>query len=84
MFECFSALALLELGYPDRSAEKMAAGLALARELGHPQTLVVAGHVAAQLHQLRGEASLGLRTRERGDGTRRRVRLGDLGVIRFD
>jgi adenylate cyclase len=32
--------------------------LVLARELDHPETLVVAGHVAAQLHQLRGEASL--------------------------
>ena len=58
MFECFTALALLELGYPDQSAEKVAAGLALARELGHPETLVVAGNVAAQLHQMRGEASL--------------------------
>jgi DNA-binding winged helix-turn-helix (wHTH) protein/predicted ATPase len=58
MLECFSALALLDLGYPDQSAEKAAAGLALARELGHVQTLVVAGHVAAQLHHLRGEASL--------------------------
>ena len=58
MLECFAALALLDLGYPDQSAEKVAAGLALARELGHAQTLVVAGHVAAQLHHLRGEASL--------------------------
>jgi tetratricopeptide (TPR) repeat protein len=58
MLECFSALALLDLGYPDQSAEKAAAGLALARELDHPQTLVVAGHIAAQLHHLRGEASL--------------------------
>lgn len=56
MLECFAALALLDLGYPDQSAEKAAAGLALARRLGHAQTLVVAGHVAAQLHQLRGEA----------------------------
>jgi hypothetical protein len=29
-----------------------------ARELGHPQTSVVAEHFAAQLHQLRGEISL--------------------------
>jgi len=57
MLECFSALALLDLGYPDQSAEKAAAGLALARELDHPQTLVVAGHIAAQLHQAREEAS---------------------------
>jgi DNA-binding winged helix-turn-helix (wHTH) protein/predicted ATPase len=58
MSECFAALALLPLGYPDQSAERLAAGLALARELDHPQTLVVAAHVAAQLHQLRGEAPL--------------------------
>jgi DNA-binding winged helix-turn-helix (wHTH) protein/predicted ATPase len=58
MFECFAALALFALGYPDQSAEKLAAGLALAREFGHPQTLVVAGHIAAELHHLRGEPSL--------------------------
>jgi predicted ATPase len=58
MFECFTALALLELGYPDQSAERLAAALALARELAHPQTLVVALHVAAQLHQLQSEAPL--------------------------
>jgi DNA-binding winged helix-turn-helix (wHTH) protein/predicted ATPase len=58
MFECFRALALLELGYPDQSAERLAAGLQLARELAHPQTLVVALHVAAQRHQLQGEAFL--------------------------
>jgi tetratricopeptide (TPR) repeat protein len=58
MFECFAALTLFPLGYPDQSAERLAAGLALARELGHAQTLVVALHIAAQLHQLRGEAAL--------------------------
>src|SRR5215469_5420022 len=58
MFECFIALALLELGYPDQSAEKMAAGLALAEELSHPETLVVAGLIAALLHQMRGEVFL--------------------------
>jgi adenylate cyclase len=58
MFECFGAMALLALGFPDQAADNIARGLALARELRHPQTLVVAGHVAAQLHQLRGEVSL--------------------------
>jgi predicted ATPase len=58
MSECFAALALFPLGYPDQSAERLAAGLALARELAHPQTLVVALHIAAQLHHLRGEAPL--------------------------
>ena len=57
MFECFSALALFVLGYPDQSAAKLAAGLARGAELGHPETLVVARHTAAQLHQLRGDAA---------------------------
>jgi DNA-binding winged helix-turn-helix (wHTH) protein/predicted ATPase len=58
MVECFVALALFPLGYPDQSAERLEAGLTLARELDNPQTLVVAEHVAAQFHQLRGEAAL--------------------------
>jgi len=58
MFESFSALALLDLGYPEQSAEQATAALVHAREVDHPQTLVVAAHVAAQIHQLRGEASL--------------------------
>ena len=58
MFECFAGLALLDLGYPDQSAARLATALALARELGHPQTLVTALHVVAQRHQLQGEASL--------------------------
>ena len=56
--ETFTGLALLQLGYPDRSAERLSGGLALARELGHPETLVVAAHVAAQIHQQRGEPHL--------------------------
>ena len=51
-------MALLALGHPDQSAERLNAGLELARELGHPQTLVVAKHVAAQIQQMRGEAAL--------------------------
>jgi tetratricopeptide (TPR) repeat protein len=58
MFECFAALALLDLGYADQAAKKLATGLALARKDRHPQTLVVALDVAAQFHQLRGEPSL--------------------------
>jgi DNA-binding winged helix-turn-helix (wHTH) protein/tetratricopeptide (TPR) repeat protein/Cdc6-like AAA superfamily ATPase len=52
----FIARALWALGRPDESAQIMAGALALARELGHPQTLVVAGYCAAQMHQLRGDA----------------------------
>jgi predicted ATPase len=58
MFDCFAALALLAVGNPDQCTDKLAAGLALARSIGHPPTLVVADHVAAQIHQLRGEAAL--------------------------
>jgi predicted ATPase len=58
MFKCFGALAVLDLGFPDQSAEMLATGLSLARELGHPHTLVTALHVAAQIHQLRGDPLL--------------------------
>jgi DNA-binding winged helix-turn-helix (wHTH) protein/predicted ATPase/KaiC/GvpD/RAD55 family RecA-like ATPase len=54
----FAAMALWALGYPDRSAERMRESLRLARELGHPQTLIAAWHFAAQIHQLRGESEL--------------------------
>jgi len=36
----------------------MRAGLAFAKELSHPQSLIGASHLAAQLHQLRGEPLL--------------------------
>jgi DNA-binding winged helix-turn-helix (wHTH) protein/predicted ATPase len=63
--ECFAARALWALGYPDQALERVKQGLALARELSHPQTLVVGAHFAAQLHQLRGEPLLALeRARE--------------------
>jgi predicted ATPase/DNA-binding winged helix-turn-helix (wHTH) protein len=52
----FVGRSLWALGRHDEAAKEMAGALALARELGHPQTLVVAGYCAAQLHQLRGEA----------------------------
>jgi DNA-binding winged helix-turn-helix (wHTH) protein/predicted ATPase len=58
MFECFAALALLALGKEDQSARRLAAGLAMARDLGHTPTMVVAWHVAAQIHQMRGEPAL--------------------------
>lgn len=58
MFHCFAALAFLTLGDANRCSDKLSAGLALARHLGHPPTLVVAQHIAAQIHQLRGDAGL--------------------------
>jgi DNA-binding winged helix-turn-helix (wHTH) protein/predicted ATPase len=58
MFEAFAAMALLDLGFADRSAERSSLALARARQIDHPQTFVVAAHIAAQLHHLRGEAPL--------------------------
>jgi predicted ATPase len=54
--QCFAARALWALGYPDQAAEKMDDAVRLARDLGHPQSLVIALHVAAQLYILRREA----------------------------
>jgi len=54
--ECFAARALWALGDNNRATERMQEGLTLARKLAHPQTLVVACHFAAVLHQLNGEA----------------------------
>ena len=56
--ECFAGKALWALGYPDQAAERTERALAFARQLARPQTLVVASHFAAQLHQLRGEVEL--------------------------
>jgi DNA-binding winged helix-turn-helix (wHTH) protein/predicted ATPase len=56
--ECFAARALWALGYPDRALAKVKEALALARDISHSQTLVVAAHFASQLHQLRGEPLL--------------------------
>jgi DNA-binding winged helix-turn-helix (wHTH) protein/predicted ATPase len=53
--ECLAARALWALGYPERAAERIASALSLARDVAHPQTLMVVGHFAVQLHQLRGE-----------------------------
>jgi DNA-binding winged helix-turn-helix (wHTH) protein/tetratricopeptide (TPR) repeat protein len=58
MCECFAGKGLWVLGHPDQASARTSAALALARDLGHPQTLVVAGIFAAQLHQLMGEVSL--------------------------
>jgi len=56
--ETFIGLALWQLGYPDQSVKRLSWGLARARELNHPETLVVAGHVAGQMHQQQGNAQL--------------------------
>jgi DNA-binding winged helix-turn-helix (wHTH) protein/predicted ATPase len=56
--ECAAGRALWVLGFPDTALERMQAGLAFARELSHPQSLIGAAHFASQLHQLRGETLL--------------------------
>jgi class 3 adenylate cyclase/predicted ATPase len=49
------SLVLWLLGYPDRALEKTNHALALARELGHPFSLVSALHSAGCVHQFRRE-----------------------------
>ena len=56
--ECFQGLALWALGYPVQAAERMERGLAVARDLGHPQTLAVCLHSAVHLHQMTGEVAV--------------------------
>jgi tetratricopeptide (TPR) repeat protein len=56
--ECCAGRALWALGFPDAGLERMQGGVALARGLSHPQSLVAAAHCAAELHGLRGEPLL--------------------------
>jgi predicted ATPase len=53
---CQAAWMLWSLGQPDRALERIGEALALAEELGHPQSLTMAAYFAAHLHQLRREA----------------------------
>jgi DNA-binding winged helix-turn-helix (wHTH) protein/predicted ATPase len=55
--DCYAARALWALGYPDRALARADRALSVARELSHTESLIVAAHFAAHLHQLRGEAS---------------------------
>src|SRR5262249_1338377 len=52
------AFALWLLGYPDCALAKSKQALALAQDLAHPSSLVLALHCAALMHQLRREAQL--------------------------
>ena len=56
--ECFEGLALWTLGFPIQAAERTERGLAAARGLGHPETLVVCLHTAVHLHQMTGDVAL--------------------------
>jgi DNA-binding winged helix-turn-helix (wHTH) protein/predicted ATPase len=58
--ECAASRALWALGSPDAALKRMQRGLAFARELAHPQSLVGALHFATQLHNLRGEFALSM------------------------
>jgi predicted ATPase len=52
----FVGMALWLLGYPEQAVQKIREALALAQELRHPHTTVMALTWAAMLHQHRGEA----------------------------
>ena len=56
--DCFAARALWALGDTEGAATRVMRALGLARELRHNETLVIAHHFAAHLHQLRGEATI--------------------------
>jgi DNA-binding winged helix-turn-helix (wHTH) protein/predicted ATPase len=62
--ECFAGRALWALGYPDRAVERVHRGLALAKDISHAESLVIANHFAAHVYQLRGETSLALERAE--------------------
>ena len=55
--ECYAARALWALGHPDQALARVEHAVSLAHALSHGETLVIATHFAAHLHQLRGEAS---------------------------
>ena len=55
--DCYAARALWTLGYPDQALARIERALSVARELAHTESLIVAAYFAAQVHQLRGEAS---------------------------
>jgi len=69
--EVSAARALWAMGYPDRALSRVQAALSHAREIAHPQSLVLATHFTAYIHQLRGEP---LPAQERG---REVVRMAD-------
>jgi hypothetical protein len=51
----YTALVLWFLGHPDQALKRVQEGLALARQLSHPPSLVFALICAAWLHQFRRE-----------------------------
>jgi DNA-binding winged helix-turn-helix (wHTH) protein/tetratricopeptide (TPR) repeat protein len=55
--DCFAAIALFVVGASDEAQHRAARGVALARELRHNETLIVASHFAANVHLLCGNIS---------------------------
>jgi tetratricopeptide (TPR) repeat protein len=53
------------LGYPDQSLSRVSEALALARELGHPYTVVFAHYMTSVVHLLRGDAARAHESAER-------------------
>jgi len=58
--ECYAARALWALGYPEQALARVNRALSVARDLAHPESIIVATYFSAHLHQLRGEASAAL------------------------
>jgi predicted ATPase len=52
---CFGALLLWCLGYPDRSLDRFHEALSLAKDISHTQSVLVALHLGARIHQLRSD-----------------------------
>jgi DNA-binding winged helix-turn-helix (wHTH) protein/predicted ATPase len=63
--DCFAARALWMQGYPDQALRRVERALAYAHQLGHVESVVIAMHFTAHLHQLRGEAALSQERAER-------------------
>jgi predicted ATPase len=63
---CMSAQVLQMLGYPDRAMQKSLEALALARELTHPFSLVIALRETASVYRRRGEQELAETLQEEG------------------
>jgi len=54
--DCYAARALWALGYPEQAVARAGRALAVARDLSHTESVVVATYFAAHVHQLCGEA----------------------------
>ena len=80
--DCFAARALWVLGFPGQAAERVRAGLALARGLAHPQTLVVARALRRIASSTGGQSVTGARTGTRSRRSGRRVWIGSLAGVR--